>query len=283
ATEAKEAEVRATARSAPLVTATRWIRDLTRDVRARRLEKEENISFWDRLLQAGWINRTWKLILALYAALAVVEWSILALSRDYQDQVMRNLSVVTGTPPDDPEVNPRIRIDFRWLRRRFKRRIRGLYLFFMGSIPLGMFGWLPGPSEQLASAAIALWAGYWLAVFTLAKTRLAWDDSETREPWYVRAYARSVGVVPGLGWYGRAMRRLGGSVRAPCQTFEMAGYEAAGLAVSRLLLGWPGLYSFVRPVFTVAAQHVCLARPRLAQSPPSVPAPASVGRAPSRG
>ncbi len=279
---AREEEARAVEQEVASVRAT--LAKLRQDVGLRRAEEarqekaHEERGVVQRFLLAPFVHRTVRILLALYAALVAVEWVVLALSRDYQDQLMRRLSLATGMPPDDEEKTPRLRLDLRWVARKMKRRFRGWYLFMVGMMAISCLGWLPWKlGDQVVPVLAALWSGYWLAVFTLAKTRQAWDDSETRLPWYVRGFDATGGRIFFLRWYGAMLKRVSKSVLAPCQAFERGSYEAAGLAVARLMLGLPPIYSFVRPVFTVAAQHAVLAR---AEHPPAlVPPPDAVSPA----
>ncbi len=258
--EISEADARAHLRQVEgeLGVASAALRKIRSEIAAERVRQRKEVeqrSFVQRVVMAPFIHRTVRLLLALYAALVVVEWLVLALSRDYQDQLMRRLSLATGMPPDDPERVPRVRLDVRWLWRRLKRRFRGWYLFGVGMLFIWCLGWLPWVGDYVVPIGTALWSAYWLAVFTLAKSAVAWDDSETRQPWYVLAYEGTVGRIFFFGWYGKLLRRLSRSVLAPCQAFERRPYEAMGLALGRLLLSLPPVYAFVRPVFTVAAQH----------------------------
>jgi hypothetical protein len=208
----------------------------------------------------GWVKIV-SILSAVYGTLRIVEWCVLALTRDYQDQLSRSLSLLTGVPPDDPETRPRVRLNFRWLKKRVRRWFRGFILISLGAATFSIVRVLPYVGKPLFTALVTAWTIYWLAVFALAKTQLAWDpaDDDTL-PWFLRLDR------PGLRWWlprlwARLMTRFSRSVWPACASFQRAPYEAIGLALARVVLYVPVLYTILRPVYVVAAQHVMLARP----------------------
>src|SRR6185436_5916924 len=116
----------------------------------------------------------WASLTAFYGALKAIEWFVIALTRDHQDMLARQVSLISGVPAEDPDIRPRIRLDTRWIRKKIHRRIRATFLFILGLPALTPLLALPY-GEELYSAAAGLWAFYWLTVFSLARTRFAWD------------------------------------------------------------------------------------------------------------
>lgn len=189
----------------------------------------------------------------LFGVLTLVEAIVIALSRDYHDQIGRHAALLRGIPPEDPDVRPRVRLDLRWLWRRLKRKVRGVRVFVVGLPVLGIVSLVPVIGSPLYGALAFVWGLYWLAVFAGAKSALAWSDEFTApDPWFLRAVLR----VPVLRWYARVWRRFTRDVFAPCRRFEEAPFELGGLALARLIGTIPVLYLFMRPLLPVAAAIV---------------------------
>lgn len=208
----------------------------------------------------------------LYACLCISEWLVIALSRDYHDQIGRRASLLSGAPPEDPEEKPRVRLNLRWLWSKAKRRARGLRVIVMGAPVLMVADVIPS-AWGIASAVIGtLWTGYWLSVFVGAKSALAWHDEKTAgDPWFLRAWTDLEKKSRLWRWwlpraYGRLWRRGSRAVFAPCARFEESPWELAGLGLVRVLGGLPVFYLFVRPFIPVAAAHIILPH-----APPDAP------------
>lgn len=205
---------------------------------------------------------------SLYATLCGVEWVVLALSRDYQSALARDLCLITGIPPEDDEIRPKIRLNFKWMWRKIKARARG-FLVFASALPLfsviAQFG-LPG--RALSAVLLAVWSIYWAGVFATAKTAHGWtNENSAPDPIYIRSCEQTSLRLPRvIGWipttYGRIWRRFTRSMFAPASRFEASPYELTGLALARVLRYVPGIYLLVRPLYGVAAAHVVLAEER---------------------
>lgn len=207
----------------------------------------------------------WAMLTAALGALKVFEWIIVAFTRDHQDLLQRRMSLATGVPPEDPELRPRVRLDFRWLWKRARKKLRATLLIVWGLIPLAFLAFVPGVYTVVAFA----WTAYWWSVFALARTRYSWDHGERQEPYYLRA-AEAVGRVPLTGplrAYTRFWRRRSDSVVPACTAFERAPWEAVGLGAARFLLYLPVVYLFFRPILSVAAQHIARGRLQAWQAP----------------
>jgi hypothetical protein len=211
------------------------------------------------------------LLSELYAALAAVEWCLLALTRQHQDQLARRVALDTEVPPDDPEATPRVWVDVGWLKRKLRRRLRGLLIFAVGMVVLA-------PLQQFSAAPAAFWGIYWSAVFTLGRSRRAWSHGLQGDPWFLR-----VDVLLGRAgflarWflprlYFRLLRRVTRDVAPACLALERAPAEGLGLGLARMVCSVPVVYLITRPLFAVAAAHAL--GPRLAGPgnpvPPTAP------------
>jgi hypothetical protein len=218
----------------------------------------------------------WGKVVAIYGIFVGAGWCVVALSRDYHDAIGREASLRLELPPEDPPVSPRVRLNVGWVKTRIKRRLRGFLLFTLGAPPLwalSFFVVLPlvginylwdvfdtsAVISRLYGLLAAAWGGYWLMVFTTAKTQLAWaDERDAPEPWFLRLWGGLIRRLPAaFAWlprgYGQAWRSMSRSVFSPASCYERAPYELGGLAALRLLGSVPGLYPFVRPLVPVAA------------------------------
>ena len=204
------------------------------------------------------LSATLAVIATIVSTLSVIEWIIIALSRQYHELLGAMAAATTGAAWDPHLAPPRIALDLPWLWQKLRRRVRGVLLFASGIPLLALLRLAPFGGRTLYAVGTTLWACYWVSVFTLANTRRAWESTSTAGPWFVRA-AEAVGTIPVLGapmrWYGRTWRRVTTSVHAACASFEQAPYEAAGLAAARAISSLPCIYLFVRPVLGVAAAH----------------------------
>ncbi|NVJ18557.1 hypothetical protein HV826_31020 [Myxococcus sp. AM010] len=232
---------------------------------------------------------------ALFAALQLAQWVVIALSRDYHDAISRKASLLTGLEPEDEEFPPRVRLNVPWLRKKLKRRWRAFLLLMVGvpalvllTVPL-MFA-----SRFAFTALFTAWSAWWWVVFTAAKSARAWEPSAgpTRPPWFLRGWTVLTTRVPGLRWgalqrYGASWGRRTEEVFAPISSTERYPWVFAGLGVVRFMGSFPPMKFFVRPLIPVASAHlleedVAAARKALAAganaSPPEaeVPRPADV-------
>lgn len=202
---------------------------------------------------------------ALFAAVQVAQWLVIALSRDFHDSVSRDASLLTGLEPEDPPTRPRIRLDTKWLRNKFTRRIRAFMVFALGLPLLYAVSWPMPFGNKVASVLISAWSAYWLVVFTTSKTAHAWRDSEARPPWFLRAWTWLTTRVPGFRWgflqgWGRFWANRTRTVFPPAAEMEKQPWAFAGLAVTRTLSMIPLVKCFLRPLIPVAAAHLIVAR-----------------------
>ncbi len=210
------------------------------------------------------LHEMWDDLGTLLVMLYVSQWIVLALSKDYTDQLSRGVSLVSSLPPEDPERNANLRIDFRWMKKKLRRRVRAAYLYAVGipaialvSLPVGIaLAWITDADEAMYSVLCALWAAYWAIVGVTSKTAYAWNEPppESR-PWFLRALER-VERVPVASWYVRWVKKASSSVRGPTITFEKAPAPLAGLAFARALTAAPILSIAMRPVVPVAVAKI---------------------------
>jgi hypothetical protein len=208
----------------------------------------------------------------LYATVAAVEWTVIALSRDYHDGVARDASLLTGLPPEDAAKTPRVRIDPRWLWKRLRDKVRGT-LVFAAIVPLvGLLSLIAGIGPYLSAALLTLWGVYWAGVFAASRTVHGWKDEKTApDPIFLRKWDRLTRRLPGaIRWapttYGRLVRLSTRSLFAPASRLEARSWELTGLSLARTLRHVPGLYLALRPFYGVAAAHVLVAHDSAAEA-----------------
>ncbi|MBI5498165.1 MAG: hypothetical protein HY904_24395 [Deltaproteobacteria bacterium] len=197
----------------------------------------------------------------LYTTLCVVEWIVIALSRDFHDELSARASLLVGVPPEDSPEQPRVRLNLGWCFRKLKRRVQGMFIFAAGLPLLAVLLLVPELGDGLYSVAAAGWGFYWLATFTVGKTAYAWAEPSPRDPWFFRAWERTQAGTALLRWwlpnlFERIWRRVTGMAARPASLVERMPWESGGLALIRLLCGLPVVYLFIRPVIPVAAGYV---------------------------
>jgi hypothetical protein len=201
----------------------------------------------------------------LYATASIVEWAVVALSRDFHEELTWRASYLTAAPCDPLVEAPRVRLNTGWLWRKVWRRARRALLLASGLPAAALVLVLPQVGPYLYLALGAAWTGYWFAVFAIGSAPDACLASAAPAPWFVRA-ALTIGSVPFFGiparLYAAIWRRLSAPVDPACAAVEAAPYEAAGLAIARAVASLPGLYIVTRPLFPVAAAHALRARQR---------------------
>ena len=216
---------------------------------------------------------------SLFAAMQIAQWVVIALSRDYHDAIGRDVSLLTAIEPEDEPLTPRPRIDMKWVLTRVKRYVRGMLVILAG-LPVLYALTAPLPNtDTLLAILLPLWSGYWLVVFTTAKSAQAWKDSTAAEPWFLRGWNRLTTRVPGFRWaflqrYGAFWANRTRELFPPASEMEKQPWAYSGLAVVRALAELPLLKCFLRPLIPVAAAHLIVTR-RTADpaKPPDVSVP----------
>ncbi|MFP2911684.1 hypothetical protein ACLESD_42995 [Pyxidicoccus sp. 3LFB2] len=203
---------------------------------------------------------------ALFAALQLSQWVVIALSRDYHDVIAREASLLTGVKPEDEEITPAIRLDVPWIRKKVKRRWRAFMLFLAG-IPALLLLAVPFwcVTSTVFTVLSTAWGAWWLVVFTAAKSEHAWvAPAQPRAPWFLRAWTVLTTRVPGLRWgilqrYGARWARRTEEVAAPVATVERHPWAFAGLTLVRFIGTFPPMKFFLRPLIPVASAHLLAA------------------------
>jgi hypothetical protein len=214
---------------------------------------------------------------ALLAALQLVQWGVIALSRDYHDAIARDASLLTALEPEDGPLTPRVRLNVGWLVKELRHRWRSLVVFVLGTVVL-LFLTIPVPrSDVVRAVLVPLWSAYWVVVFTASKSARAWTDTTAGAPWFLRLWTGLTTRVPGFRWkllqgYGRFWTERTRFAFSPAAEVERQPWAFAGLSVVRALSMLPVLKCFLRPLIPVASAHLLAAhRHTLAAPPPQTP------------
>lgn len=204
----------------------------------------------------------WARVVAVVALLSAIEGVSVFFTRAWDDWLSFHVSRLAGITPETPEP-PRRRVTFgvRWLLKKLRRKIRG-YLVFASGIPvLALLQLLPVVGSWAFTAALTLWAWYWVGVFTASKSAHAWADDERAAP---PAMVRSFNARFARGWwwwplrlYGRIWAWALRGVNAPAAAFERSPASYLGLGLTRTVLSLPGLYLLSRPLVPVASGRIC--------------------------
>lgn len=215
-----------------------------------------------------------QLWLALFATLQVIQWIVIALSRDYHDAISRDASLLTAIEPEDEPLNPAVRVDLKWMGKKFKRRVRA-FLILLTAIPVIFMFTAPfRVTSEVMPVLFTLWSVYWLLVFTASKTARAWEDTSGRAPWFLRGWTWLTTKVPGFRWgflqaYGRFWENRTREVFSPAVELEKQPWAFAGLSVIRVLAILPVVKCFLRPIIPVAAAHLVRAQQASAPAAPA--------------
>ncbi|SEU08913.1 hypothetical protein [Stigmatella erecta] len=226
---------------------------------------------------------------ALLAALQLVQWGVIALSRDYHDAIARDASLLTALEPEDGPLTPRVRLNVRWIVKELRHRWRSLVVFVLGTVVLSLLTLpLPG-SRVLMAVLVPLWSAYWVVVFTASKSARAWTDTSAGAPWFLRLWTGLTTQVPGFRWkllqgYGRFWTERTRFAFSPAAEVERQPWAFTGLSVVRALSMLPVLKCFLRPLIPVASAHLLAAHrhtlaapsPRTPVADPDAPAARSV-------
>jgi hypothetical protein len=224
----------------------------------------------------GWWDSALALVLSIYGALSLVQAGVIALSRDYHAAIARDASLLLGVTPEDPPLEPRVRLNVAWIRRKLKQRTRSLLVFLPGVVLISLAAFALPERALVTSVLTSLWAAYWWVVWTASKSARAWErEGVARPPWFLRLWHKYLAPLPLVGWLTRSWERLWArltrSAFSPAEAVEGQPAEFAGLAAARALQLVPVLKFFVRPLVPVAAARLLAERSlrseRLLQTP----------------
>jgi hypothetical protein len=213
----------------------------------------------------------------VYGHLVGVETVVIALSRDFHDQLGRLVSIHRGLPPEDPEARPRVRINWGWIKKKIKRKVRGAWFYAAGLPLVAVLSWPISFVSDVASYTFfsSVWGFMWLVIFMAAKTGFAWNDVAAPPPWFLRML-QPLERVPAVGWYPRLLGRTYAPMFSPMGMVERAPEAFIGLAVFRAVSALPLVYLVLRPLFPVASATILKERGLLLPAatepvPPALP------------
>ena len=241
-----EARVRASVEEAQrLAKKARQLRRVTREAAKKERHAVKQVVYWA----------------ALFSALQVAQWIVIALSRDYHTAVSRELSLRVGLVPEDEALTPRVRLNLPWLRTKLGRRWRGMLMFVLGMPPLWVIRRVVPGGEYLFAVLVAVWGAWWFVVFTAGKTARAWAEPDAREPWYLRGWSGLTSRFALFRWalfgvYGSLLTTFTRPAFSPAATVERQPWTLSGLAVVRALALLPPLKCFLRPLVSVSAMYL---------------------------
>ncbi|ADO70867.1 hypothetical protein [Stigmatella aurantiaca] len=201
---------------------------------------------------------------ALFAAMQIAQWVVVALSRDFHDAIARDASLLTHLEPEDGPLTPRIRLNVRWLLKEARHRWRSFVAILLGT-PVLFLLTLPLPmTRTLLAVLVPAWSAYWVVVFTASKSARAWTDTSGRLPWFLRFWTVLTTQVPGFRWklfqsYARFWTARSRFAFSPAAEVERQPWAFAGLAIVRGLSMLPLLKCFLRPLIPVASAHLLAA------------------------
>lgn len=213
----------------------------------------------------------------LFSALVAAQWVVLALTRDFQDRLGRDLSLTIALMPEDDAARARVRLDFKWLWRRLRRKVRGFVVLLPGfvlfvpvliiTLPLGADDWVMPP-------LMASWSFFWWLVFTAARSGRSWrDEDDVTPPAPIRGWLWLTQHTWGFRWWlprwlGRVAAWTAKPVSAPARCIELAPAGFIGLSVARLLTTLPLIRFALRaPIDVAAAELIERSRPTVALTP----------------
>lgn len=242
-------------------------------------------------------RRVARFALSLYATLVVTQWVVIALSRQFHDELGMRLARAVGVEPDEIVERPRLSLEPAWVFEGFRRKVQAALvltasaapaLLLLGVIVLGPSRWLARHDDgtlrvvalaaqwvlaQLPNAALLAISLYWLAVLTVGRSGHAWrEDAPVWSVlrWVEAGSARHPALYGPLRMWARLIARPLGLMNRPAAIVEVVPWEAMGLALVQLLTNVPGLRLLLRPLMPVAATLVIEAARRSA-SPPTPP------------
>lgn len=226
-------------------------------------------------------RRVARFALSLYATLVVTQWCVIALSRQFHDELAMRLARVVGVEPDEVIERPRLSFDAHWVFESFQRRVQAALvlvasaappLLLLGVIVVGPTRWLARHDDgvlrfaavlaqwalaQLPNALVLVSSLYWLAVLAVGRSGIAWRDaiapSWSPLRWVEAGSARHPALYGPLRLWARAVARCMGVMHRPAAIVERAPWESLGLALVQLAANLPGLRLLLRPLMPVAA------------------------------
>jgi hypothetical protein len=198
---------------------------------------------------------------SLAGPLLAAQWVVVAFTREFDDRVADTLARSTGVRPEDPTPpgEPRVRVEWKWLRKRMRRRLQVFIAALPGFILISfVLALLPRGSVTavLSSVLGGAWTFYWLVVGTASKSSSAWlTEGSAPAPAYIRLFDRSV-----VRWFARLWTRLAKALFPPAEMVERKPLQLAGLTALRLTSAVPLVSLWWRPLVPVAVASLLVER-----------------------
>lgn len=233
------------------------------------------------------VRHAWAWAVVVWSALVTAQWITLAFGREFHRPIGRALSDVAGIAPEDSDAPPRVRVDWKWLKKKGRQRLRGVLVLlpgFVAFVPILLVTLPFDLNNVVMPPLMAGWSFYWWCVFTAGRSDRAWRHEPTTLPTPVRWWLARTERTPGFRWFlPRWVGRFGvwatRREAAPAVAMERAPLVFVGLGLARLVLSWPILRLFFRAaVDTAAAEALERLGPLPAEAPASTSAPAPDAR-----
>lgn len=240
------------------------------------------LAFQGDLHRLSWSwRRVVRFALSLYATLVVTQWCVIALTRQFHDELSTRLARTVGVEPDDAVERPRLTFDAHWVFESLQRRVQAALvlvvsalppLLLLGVIVMGPTRWLSRHDDgaarflavaaqwtiaQLPNALVLACSAYWFAVLAVGRSGHAWRDAAAPSwsplRWAEAGSARRPALYGPLRLWARAVARVMGVMNRPAAIVEHAPWETLGLALVQLAASVPGVRLLLRPLVPVAA------------------------------
>lgn len=196
------------------------------------------------------------LVSRVYGFMVVAEWLVIALTRQYDDEIARRVALLAKVAPEDEPKTPKVTFDPKWAFRKLRDRVRGT-LIFVSAFPLYVLVEATGTARFVAPVLVALWGLYWSVVYSAAKSGHAWRDEPLAPlPFFLRPLQEGMSRHPRLFAYPRLLAWLMRPVGSPATHGERSFGAFLGLVAVRALTHVPFVYLWLRPFIAVAAARI---------------------------
>ena len=196
------------------------------------------------------------LVSRVYAFMVVAEWLLIALTRQYDDEIARRLALLVKVAPEDEPKIPKVSFDPKWALRKLRDRVRGA-IVFASAFPLYVVVEATGTTRFVAPMVVALWGLYWSVVYSAAKSGHAWRDEPLGPlPFFLRPFEEGMAKHPRLFAYPRLLAWLMRPLGSPATHGERSFGAFLGLVAVRALTHVPFVYLWLRPFVAVAAARI---------------------------
>lgn len=225
------------------------------------------------------LRHAWAWAALVASALVTAQWITLAFGREFHRPIGRALAEVAGIAPEDSDAPPRVRLEWTWLKKKGRQRVRGVLVLlpgFVAFVPIFLVTYPFDLDNVVMPPLMAGWSFYWWCAFTAGRSDRAWRDDDGTMPTPVRWWLARCERTPGFRWFlprwvGRfavwAMRKDA----APAVAMERSPWIFLGLGLARLVLSWPILRLFFRAAVDTAAAEALERLEPLPREPQAAP------------